>query len=368
MKPSFLFIDDDKMVLEGIRRVLFRHRAAWDLDFAVGGSAGLDAVRRRAYDVVVTDIRMPDVDGIAVLEFVRQHHPDTVRLVLSGHSDLEQSLRSIQLAHQYLCKPCEPVALIALLEDLTQLVAVLRTATGGAGIAATLPPCPQTYLEVSRALEDGESLVRVGAVVGRDVASSALMLKVTNSAFLGMRREVNSVSRAVQILGARTTRAIVLAAGAVDSMGPQPRDCEAFQRHALDVATIARIIHGGDDDALLTAAFLHELGGLFAHANGLPAERQLNAADIGGFMLGLWGLPLRIVDGVANHARPGRSGQFGVPEKVHIADWIAHQVNGAARWSPQPELDEVTLELAGGESVVAEWRRRAEAALFGAVQ
>ena len=90
---EILFVDDDPDILAGLRNALRRNRARWNMRFALGGEAGLRELGAAPCDVIVTDMRMPGMDGLALLGEVRQHHPQAARLVLSGHADLDAVVR-----------------------------------------------------------------------------------------------------------------------------------------------------------------------------------------------------------------------------------------------------------------------------------
>ncbi|WP_050798772.1 response regulator [endosymbiont of Riftia pachyptila] len=107
MKKHILFVDDEPNVLAGLRRSLRTQRAEWQMAFCDGARDALELIDQTHFDAVVTDMRMPGMDGGELLNRLAEKHPDTVRIVLSGHSDQETIMRSVGPAHQYLNKPCE---------------------------------------------------------------------------------------------------------------------------------------------------------------------------------------------------------------------------------------------------------------------
>jgi DNA-binding NarL/FixJ family response regulator len=150
-----LFVDDDTRVLDGLRRLLYEHRNDWAMAFALGGeaalraledAAGTDAARAAApFDVVVTDLRMPGMDGAALLRTVHARWPRVVRIVLSGQTDQATMLRTVRVAHQCLAKPCDAgvlhdaVTRAFRLRDLLSDEA-LRTIVGGVDALPHPPP------------------------------------------------------------------------------------------------------------------------------------------------------------------------------------------------------------------------------------
>src|SRR5215469_9947183 len=102
-----LFVDDEPKVLDGLRRLLRPQRLQWDMSFIEGGEAALALLDQSPFDVIVSDLKMPGMDGTALLERAREHHPQVVRIVLSEYADLEAAFRAAQVAHQLLLKPCD---------------------------------------------------------------------------------------------------------------------------------------------------------------------------------------------------------------------------------------------------------------------
>lgn len=110
-----LFVDDEPRVLRGLERTLGGLRDEWEMAFADGGASGLSlCAGPEPFDVVVSDIRMPGVDGVALLREVRNLLPDAARIALTGHADQDEALRG--LVHGFLAKPCDPRELRAVIE------------------------------------------------------------------------------------------------------------------------------------------------------------------------------------------------------------------------------------------------------------
>jgi CheY-like chemotaxis protein len=84
MPKRLLFVDDEAMVLDGLRRALHGMREGWEMRFVESGAAALEALEKERYDAVVSDMRMPMMDGAQLLEEVKQRYPDMVRMILSG--------------------------------------------------------------------------------------------------------------------------------------------------------------------------------------------------------------------------------------------------------------------------------------------
>src|SRR3979411_3026664 len=120
-----VFVDDEVDVLQAMGRTLREMRHEWSMEFASSGGAALDELAKTPADVLVSDMRMPGMDGWELLAEVRKLYPQTVRLVLSGHADARSIMRAVGTAHQYLAKPCESGALKAAISQTHMLRALL---------------------------------------------------------------------------------------------------------------------------------------------------------------------------------------------------------------------------------------------------
>jgi len=103
---SILLVDDDPLVLAGFREIL--SRAGYDVTAVFSGGEAIEQLETRAFDVILTDLLMPRVSGIDVLRFVRERHPDSVVIVVTGYASVRSAVEALRLgAHDYLIKPCD---------------------------------------------------------------------------------------------------------------------------------------------------------------------------------------------------------------------------------------------------------------------
>src|SRR5262250_288397 len=101
-----LFVDDDPQLLSGLGKALRKHRHRWTMVFADSGDAALAEIHRATFDVVVSDMRMPVMDGAELLAQIRDRDPSTIRMILSGFSERNAIVRAQPVAHQFFNKPC----------------------------------------------------------------------------------------------------------------------------------------------------------------------------------------------------------------------------------------------------------------------
>ncbi len=391
MKTRILFVDDEPLVLQGLQRMLHGERNHWEMDFVASGPEALRQLETRAFDVVVSDMRMPGMDGAQLLNEVMRRHPHTVRFILSGHADRSMVMRCVGSTHQFLSKPCDVDGLRSTLaragalkeslvdEDLRRLVGRIRE----------LPSLPRLYHEIqSRLVEPDVDLAGIGALVAQDVGMTADILKLVNSGFFGLGRGITNAAEAVGYLGVETIKTLVLTMHVFSNAteAPLPEGfLESLRRHSVDVALLARAIAESESldrpqcDSAFAAGMLHDIGRLilrehlpeacdeaerFAAARALPvwlaevAVHGASYADLGAYLLGLWGLPHPVVEAIKFQHRPSLvSGSVLCPLGVlHVADAFVT----AERLGTEPEaeaiLDTEFVERLGLTERLRVWR------------
>lgn len=369
-----LFVDDEPRILEGLRRMLRGMREEWDMHFAGGGEAALEAMGQQPFDVVITDMRMPGMDGAELLAEVRQRYPDAVRIILSGQADTDAVTRAFGVTHQYLSKPCEPDVLKNVVTRAFALRALLGSARlqrllSGIGI---LPGMPSARAKLIAALaEDDPSATFIGRVVTADFGLTSQLLKLAHGAQLGLGGAARDVRAAVALLGPSAMKALIATpeTGSSDQAATIPGfSVDALWQHSLQTAAIAREIAKADpamaatsDEAFL-AGLLHDIGHLaLVHKDGeryaeiAALQRQqgltqneaevrtLNAThgELGAYLIGLWGFPDSLVEAVAYHELPARAptSGLGLPAVLHVANCLARHPEITDPADPRLGLD-----------------------------
>ena len=390
-----LFVDDEPKILEGLQRMLRPQRKEWEMAFAPGGQAALTMLEASPFDVIVSDMRMPGIDGAALLETVRQKYPNILRIILSGYTELEASYRAVPVAHQFLLKPCDPDALRFAIERATRLMQVLNSKMLASlvGSLRELPSLPRTYAELRRVLSDPDtSIEQVVRVVEQDVAISAKVLQLVNSAFFGVTREISDIQTAVSYLGMTILQNLVLSVEVFRSFIPKKTipgfSLEEFHQHSQLAARLASEIgkRARISNAVAVGALLHDIGKLviaerapdhLARAlQGVHQDRHplfmieeelvgVSHAEVGAYLLSLWGLPSPVVEAVAHHHHPERVPQekLDMISVVYLANQLAHEHSGVksepAEMSPgiAPEI----LAIPEVSENLSEWHEVAEA-------
>jgi len=372
-----LFVDDESKILDGIRRMLYADRQRWEMQFAVGPEAALKACESGGFDVVISDMRMPEMDGATLLTKIRDLYPSTARIILSGYSEPELATRALPVAHRFLSKPCNAVDLKATIERTCTLQDLLSNSELRqiVGEVAKLPSLSVTYTSLNRAVNDPNSSIgNVSKIIEQDMAMSAKVLQLANSAFFGLAKEVTNISHAVSYLGMQTIKNLVLTAEVFSVFVPDgktPLDCDLLQKHAHRTAAIvAKLpLDAKSREVAIVASLLHDVGQLFL-ASKMPqklsaafdlakqrgcelfeAEEELlgsSHAEIGAYLLGLWGIPHLAVEAIAHHHRPTRIVHSGLDSAaaVYVAHVLAHEPDGSSKVWPK-ESDRSCFETLG---------------------
>ena len=333
---KILFVDDEPNVLQAVRRATRDMRHEWDIRFAEDADQAMTMLDEEAFDVVVTDMRMPGTDGAELLMLVRACSPSTARIVLSGYAEDEAVFRSTRVAHQFLSKPCDVELLkrtIAEIRDAQQAVpsGKIRDLIGS---VEQLPALGEVYQRLVSAIESGQANNdELAEIVSEDVALTAEILRLLNSSFFGLSRRVESVAQAVGFLGVDVLRAIVAGHSVFNQRGSSTVDVDAISRRSQQVAALSRRIHGILNDAtspelanVYLAGMLHEVGALVLttidgtarldvegafRSNEATVDRLVFGIDryaISTYLLGLWAFPPEIIQAVGSLSRqPDRS-------------------------------------------------------------
>jgi HD-like signal output (HDOD) protein len=391
-RKRVLFVDDDEYLLEGLRDALRPQRRRWDMTFVADANEALAVLAEKSHDVIVSDLRMPGIDGAALLARVREVDPAAVRIVLSGQADLEMLARAAGVAHRLLAKPCEVEDLVEMidrscaLQELTTRVEARRRKGG----SSALPSVPRLYARLTELLASGEaSAADAAAIVEEDMALAAKVLQLANSAYFGRREPVSRLRDAVAYLGLETLRAVTLAAAVFQDSKVDPPipgfELEALQLQCTRVAHLARAMaaEAGSREDVFAAGLLHDVGLLVlaiedrdalgmivarAEREDRPVheiERDLGLyghAEIGAHLLALWGLPHTVTDAVARHHQPPRPGAaFDAAAVVYLASTLIQEARrqhepGAP---PASELDSELTARAQVAPHLSHWRELA---------
>lgn len=393
MKRRILFVEDNPVLLQLYGMMLADH-AEWEVATVASSESALGLMSTTAFDVIVSDMRMPGMDGVQLIREVKQRHPRTARVIVSGLNDQKKIAECLGETHQFLAKPFTAKTLKATLTRLCGLDAYLQDEKlrSLAARLGMLPSFPSLYLDIMQELAaDEPSVENIGHIVAQDPAMTAKVLQIVNSSAFGLARQIHSPLEAVQYIGTSTVRSLALTAHvffAFETTGLKNFSVVALWEHAIITALLARaiLLQSNADPAEVedayTAGMLHDLGKMMLAANlpeqfqqavNLAQERRLalheaeqeifgaTHAGLGAYLLGLWGLPAPIVEAVAFHHSPLRGADHkpGALMGVHAANALAHELAGAPADSVPAGLDLAYLSALGVEDRLPAWRKEA---------
>lgn len=389
LKTGVLFVDDEPNILSAIKRMLRSIRQDFELYFAENGADALAMLEENPIDIIVSDMRMPGMDGAQLLKEVQHRYPQSIRIMLTGQADEESILRTVNIVHQFLAKPCEPDRLkdvlirSAALHNLVTNDNLKRMVSG----ISSLPSVPSIYSRLQHVLKKQEAVLDdVAAIIEEDVAMTAKLMQLVNSSFFGMYQKVETPARAVKLLGLDTIKSLTLGMQIFSEFTIQPSglSIEYLWKHSFSVAHCSKHIAMQATESIdvinnsFLAGMLHDIGRLlFLSKLGeeyipvLEAARSKNAsltaeegatfetthAEVGAYLIGLWGFHGDIIEAIAFHHNldhyPGTS--FSPALAVHIADFCYYshypdEILGAA-----PFLHQAYFSRNGWNEMLEQW-------------
>ncbi len=394
MRKRILFVEDDPFQLQMYAMMLEDERDRWEVATCGNAEAALRLMARAPFDVVVSDLIMPRMDGAELMVEVQARYPRSARVILSLLNDQERVAYCLGATHQFIAKPIDVKVLKATLARVCGLDAYLKEVKLKAlvGQLGALPSFPSLYVEVTRELSFlNSSIERVAAIIARDPGMTAKMLQIVNSAAIGLTRRIGSPFEAVQFLGLSTVRSLVLSAHIFSCFGQtglKGFSVDQLWAHGMKTGQIACMImqveqaEPADVEDAYIAAMLHDVGKLmladslpdqFQQALALAAERKVplheaeqaifgaSHAGVAAYLLGLWGLPATVVEAVALHHAPSGSDMraLGPLAAVHVANVLEQELSKAQPPGRRAELDLRYLATAGLDKRLDAWRAEA---------
>ncbi len=390
-----LFVDDQPQVLRATRRMLMSVSDEWELEFASNGIEALSKLAEQTFDVVISDMKMPGMNGAQLLNEIGWQHPSVIRIVLSGYAEHDLVFKTIGHAHQYLSKPISSEVLIETLQRARKLREVLNHEGLRAIVTSmnSLPSLPQAYDALMDALYAPDaSLDKVGKAIANDIGMTVKIMQIVNSAFFGLPTHISNPVQATNLLGIEIIRALVVSVhvfSTFDGFDKQSFSLSQFNQHSLLVGSMAKTIaessnldQAAVDDAFI-AGLMHDIGKLVVAAN-LPdtyTENTLYAAEngvtlahgehdlidtthaeIGAYLLGLWGFRDNIVEAVAYHHRPHAciATRMSPLTAVHVADALEKNFRSEYGNLVHAEIDMAYLNNIGAADMLDTWREQCE--------
>jgi HD-like signal output (HDOD) protein len=336
MNESILFVDDEKQILDALKRTFFG--SGYNIFFAISGNEALDILANRSIDIIVSDVRMPGMDGYQLLKEVRERYPSTIRVILSGYAD-EALIVKIQgkgLAKRYLYKPWKNEELKRTVGQIFRVEKMLkdRNLLELINKIEFLPSPGNIYHRFNTLVEEDADMDKIAKTIESDQSVAAKVLQVANSAIYGIR--TGSVRKAISYLGLTNIKYIILSASTFRIEGDKGssrlnKDINVLWKHAIFTNQILphlykQILGKKIPDMYSMVGLLHDIGKIVLISNF--TDRYLKAAaaiknkkdlfyyyeqmeftdttheEVGAYLLNWWELPQPIVEAVLYHHNP----------------------------------------------------------------
>ncbi len=389
-KKRIIFVDDEPNILNGLRRMLRSMRKEYGFSYAESGRDALEQMSVKPFDIVFSDMRMPGMDGAELLQTMQEEYPHAIRIMLTGQADDESVLKTIGCVHQFLAKPCDPEKLKDIIRRSTALHnllidGVLKDIVSGID---SLPSLPSLYSQLQEKMQDPDaSLEDVAEIISGDIAMTAKMLQLVNSAFFGLFQKVESPLRAVALLGLDTIKALVLGLQIFSEIQASKGliSIDALWKHSMTVGSMAKKIaleETDDQDTInnsFIAGILHDIGKLIllskmeveyakvlelADGEQLPLRQaeikvlRSTHCDMGAYLIGLWGFPSAVVEAIGFHHQleiyPTET--FSPALAVHVANVLYYHNNQEDIVGGRPALDSSHITKLGLSDKEERWK------------
>ncbi len=357
---NILFVDDEINVLNGLRRMLRNRKKEWHMVFVDSGAKALELLEDMAFDVIVSDMRMPGMSGARLLTNIRGKYPRMTRIALSGYSDTEMILESIKATHLFIAKPTDAQTLSSLIERSLSIQSIIHDPELCDFISgiSSLPSVPVIYEKLVRILASKDaSIDQVAELISSDIGMSVKLLQIVNSAYFGLAREIVSPAEATAHLGLDVIKSLVLSIKVFEKFEKEvdTRSLNNIWHRSQLVGNIAKKIARKEGfsqkeaDQLLIAGMLQDLGELVMlqyfpeslaehvqwtdinDGDAILQEKQaigVSHDQISVYLLRLWGIPQTVVECVAyhHHSEHFVSNELTMPHILFCANVLAEDI------------------------------------------
>jgi HD-like signal output (HDOD) protein len=331
---KILIVDDEVQILRSLTRAFFD--TDYEIYNAESGPEALKLLENTEVDLVISDMRMPLMDGYELLFAIKEKYPGIIRIMLSGYAEEASIFKAIlhNIAKFYILKPWQNHTLLEYIrqifetEDLLKSKDILELINN----IEKLPTIEANYYKILRMIENDEATGRISEEIEKDFAISTKLLQIANSAYFGVR--TGSVKKATVFLGLQNLKSLIYSTTILNSFNQYaPRDritVRFLWEHAVTTNKILHFIYEAFlkkkiPEAACSAGLLHNIGALILvqnysgqymkiiskarskDCNLVDLERdayRLTHQEAGGYLISWWELPYPIVEAALFHHRP----------------------------------------------------------------
>lgn len=391
-KKRILFVDDEQKILDGLKRMLHGKRQEWEMEFVDSGTEALKRLKEIPFNLIVSDMRMPEMDGAELLKNVKKLYPQTVRFILSGYSERDMILRTLESTDQFLVKPINADALKKILSRALDSHESIKDNDIRAFVSKieSLPTMPELYKKLKVLLESStSSFSDIAKIISKDVSMTAKILQLVNSSFFGLRQKINNIQYATTYLGIETIRSIILLTEVFSQFTREELtrfSITKLYKHSIAVGFLtAEIIKTLSTDPRFSdkscmAGTLHDIGKIIFIKNkpeeykavylrrkkeGKPLfelEKEyfgVTHAKIGAYLMGLWNLPGDTVKAISYHHNPSKAEldtSYSMLLSVHVANVLERERSDHAAKGASSQIDKKYLSDLNMHEYLPRWR------------
>jgi HD-like signal output (HDOD) protein/CheY-like chemotaxis protein len=379
MKKRICFAGFNDAEVEALQPELSSVSSSWECVFCKDGPSALETMAQGPCAAMVADLRMQGMSGVGLLQLIAGDFPHTLRFALGDVTDREAVVTNIGSPHQFISRPWRLTELVVLVERSLALDAWLSSDKLRKFVPqlGRLPGLPATYFEVlKRAESPNSSVEEIGQIISRDPALTARVLQTVNSAAAAMGEKITNPVEAVSVLGMDTVKSLVLCLQVFNQSAatlPTGITLDDLWRHSFAVAQLSRKItllqtsNTRMASDAFTAGLLHRVGQIVLTTNLAKeyaeivrvsreenqllhevekARLGLTSAQIGAYLLGLWGMPLTLIEADALYNEPElvTAREFSLLTAVHVANVLAQEERPLADKVPVSKLSREYLK------------------------
>lgn len=353
MPKKILFVDDEVQILKSLKR-LFRG-SGYEVFFADSGKLAIEVLEKQPVDLVISDIRMPEMDGFELLKYVKETYPLTLRVALSGFTDNRKIFTALEnnLAKLYMFKPWENAELLSTIDKIFELEDILidQDLLDMINNLDEIPSIPDLYTELSKMVEEDADIELISNKIEQDQAIASKILKVANSAFYGAK--TGSINQAIMYIGLINVKNIVLTNSVFTNFGHQSEYQNSLWEHVnlankIVMLLYQRCLNKRIPNIYASAGLLHDIGkvilihffeeiyGEIITKSSDPENEKTRSQieidllgvdhqQIGGYLLSWWEIPVPIVEAALYHHDPMNESIINreLVQVVHLANYYS---------------------------------------------
>lgn len=214
---KILFVDDDINILKSLKRSMLP--TEYDIFTATDAESALVILSENMIDVIFSDLKMPNINGVDLLRIVKEKHPDTYRMILSGFTENKNLLSGVinSISLDYIAKPWNNEALLEKNKSVHNVRKIIYDPVFISKIneQIELPHIPEVYHEFQQAIQQGFSFQAIGEVIEKDITLATVILKLANNSFV-TRSPILSIQTAIRLVGINGIKQFIMAASIID--------------------------------------------------------------------------------------------------------------------------------------------------------